>query len=49
MHPPKKERRGKENLFSHLPCASPEASPGYQADSQADPYENLRIDSIERT
>ena len=37
VHPPKKERRGKENLFSHPPSASPEASPGYQADFQADP------------
>ena len=27
VHPPKKERRGKENLFNHPPCASQEASP----------------------
>jgi len=48
VHPPKKERRGKENLFSHPPSASPEASPGYQVDFQADPSENLSIVSIER-
>jgi len=28
VHPPKKKRRGKENLFNHPPCASPDASPG---------------------
>jgi len=37
VHPPKKERRDKEKLFNHPPCASPETSPGYQADFQADP------------
>ena len=43
VHPPRKERRGKENLLNQLPRASPEAPPGYQADSYTDLLDNLPI------